>query len=236
MHRIGVSLSVVVAIVVTAACGGGESAAPDAGSKETTAATTANNTLPEQPGPMPAGRYATEQFEPAFSFEVGKGWNIMIPEMRTALGIGSEPDEGIAFTKTRRVFDPSKPSRPETVSAPENAGAWISWFQKHPNLETSKPKPVTIGNVSGMRIDVRASSVPRNYPHECGDLAPCVLLYPFGEIDIMASYVGYLDRFIALDVNGEVVVVDIGAPSDNFGDFSPRAQKVLDTVKWETTS
>jgi hypothetical protein len=70
---------------------------------------------------MPAGQYATKEFEPAFSFEVGKGWGITIPEMPEALGIGPEPDEGIVFTKARTVFDPSKPSEMETLQAPENA-------------------------------------------------------------------------------------------------------------------
>ncbi len=201
IRRIGVSLSLVVAVVVAGACGSGESDAPNTEAQGTTSATAKNNTLPKQGGPMPAGQYTTEKFEPAFSFAVGKGWGITLPEMPDALGIGPGLKEGITFTKTRRVFDPSKPSEMETVPAPETTDEWVSWFQKHPNLDTSKPKPVTVGGASGMRIDVKASSVPRNYPNECGD-SPCVLLFPFGKIDAMASYVGYLDRFIALEVNG----------------------------------
>jgi hypothetical protein len=52
----------------------------------------------------------------------------------------------------------------------------------------------------------------------------------------MASYVGYRDRFVFLDVDGEVVVIDVAAPSDNFRDFSPKAQRVLDTVEWTGAS
>jgi hypothetical protein len=185
---------------------------------------------------MPAGRYTTEEFEPSFSFEVEKGWGLLFSEMPEAVGIGTGPNEIVLFHRPRGVvFDPSKPSKMETLPAPENADDWVSWFQQHPNLDTSKPNPVPIGGASGTQIDTRASSVPRDYHHECGD-TPCVLLYPFGDIDTMVSFVGWVDRFIVLDVAGEVVVIDIAAPSETFENLSPRAHKVLDTVEWEDAS
>ena len=42
------------------------------------------------------------------------------------------------------------------------------------------------------------------------------------------------DRFAVLeDIQGETVVIIISAPVVKFDEYLPKAQKVLDTVKWE---
>jgi hypothetical protein len=54
---------------------------------------------------------------------------------------------------------------------------WLSWFQRHPNLETSKPVPVSVGGASGMQIDVTSSSTLETYPRDVCDSTPCVPLF-----------------------------------------------------------
>jgi hypothetical protein len=39
-------------------------------------------------------------------------------------------------------------------------------------------------------------------------------------------------RVIVVDVEGETVVIKIGAPVDDFSGFLPEAEQVLSTVKW----
>jgi hypothetical protein len=46
------------------------------------------------------------------------------------------------------------------VPAPKSVDGWVKWFQKHPNLTTEEPVPVTVGGVSGVRIDALVSSEP----------------------------------------------------------------------------
>jgi hypothetical protein len=42
------------------------------------------------------------------------------------------------------------------------------------------------------------------------------------------------DRYIIVDVRGEMVVIDVHAPfPKSFDEFLPKAQKVLGTVKWQ---
>jgi uncharacterized protein YjbI with pentapeptide repeats len=205
--------------------------------------------LPEG-GMIEAGEYATDEFEPAFTFEVGEGWEVLKPETADELSIGYRPfpvvvnpevsdepsiepapQEGhLIVASPLRVLDPGEPSEQKEVPAPESVDEWVSWFQRHPNLETSKPAPVSIRGASGTRIDVTATSTPDNYPRDvCGE-KPCVPLYPPSPT---VSLEGWKDRFVIVDVEGKVVVMDISAPADKFDVFRQKAQKVLDTVKWE---
>jgi hypothetical protein len=46
--------------------------------------------------------------------------------------------------------------------------------------------------------------------------------------------VDFKDRFIIVDVGGEMVLIDVTARADKFEDFLPKAQKMLDTVEWKS--
>jgi hypothetical protein len=143
----------------------------------------------------------------------------------------------LIFSKPRHVFDPSNPSEQKEVPAPENVDEWVSWFQSHPNLETSKPVPARVGGASGMRIDVPVTSTPENYPQEVCYGTPCVPLYPlstgFPSENVIIDSEGFKYWFIIVDVGGETVVIPAIAKPDKFDEFLPKAQKVLDTVKWQ---
>ncbi len=229
---------VLVSIGVIAFVAFGQGGGPSAGSASSDPS--AVRTTPTE-GALKPGTYRTDEFEPAFTFAVGKGWSTDGPELPDALSILLTSTQSLAqpsrlgFYKPTSVIDRDDPSWQTLESAPESAEGWVKWFQEHPNLDTSKLGPVTVGHIAGKQIDVVPSSVPKDYPRECGD-TPCALLYPFGEVDANASFVGYHDRFIVLEVDGEVTVIDIGAPADDFEDFSSKAQEVLDTVEWKSES
>jgi hypothetical protein len=134
----------------------------------------------------------------------------------------------LIFTSPRHVFHPSTLSEPKEAPAPDNADEWASWFQRHPNLETSNPAPVSVGGASGMRIDVTPLSKLKNYPQDFCEEEPCVPLY-----SAMRAYSKWKDRFVIVDIESETVIIDVSAPAGKFDEFFPKAQKVLDTVEWE---
>jgi hypothetical protein len=141
-------------------------------------------------------------------------------------------DGQLFFTNPSDIFDPSNLSEPKELPAPENAEEWVSWLQSHPYLDTSKPVPASVGGVSGMRIDVTASSTPENYPrYNCGE-QPCVPLYPLIRYSGIVSIEGWTDRFVIVDVEGETVVIDVAAPAGQFDEFAPKAEKLLEVVEW----
>jgi uncharacterized protein YjbI with pentapeptide repeats len=185
---------------------------------------------------MPNGTFLSGAFEPALAISLSDGWQLGeefgVQEMPDMLFIG-DPGEraSLKFTSPVHVFDPSNPSEPKEVAAPDNADGWASWFQKHPNLDTiSKPYPMSVGGKSGVRIDV--TSTPENSSAVyCGGV-PCVYLFPAGGSNIV-SYVGTKDRFVIVDdVEGKTVVIHISVPAGKFDEFLPKAQKVLESVEW----
>jgi WD40 repeat protein len=182
-------------------------------------------------GSLSRGVHVADVFDPAFQFEVGKGWEAW--ESTDFVDMETEPKGSLlSFTNPLYyVLDPSNLSEAKEVPAPENAGEWVSWFQNHPNLETSKPLPVSVGGASGMQIDVTASSTPENYPRMvCGQ--PCVPLYWTSE-PMIASYERYKERFVIVEVGGETVIIYVAAPAEKFDAFAPKAQEILDSVEWK---
>jgi hypothetical protein len=202
---------------------------------EEQAQTLAGATMPD--GTIYPGRYAAREFEPAVSFEVGEGWEFV--EMRGGVWalITTGPKGGqLNFTNPSHVFDPSNPSERKKVPAPQNADEWVSWFQRHPNLNTSKPVPVSVGGASGMQIDVTASSTLEDYPRKICFSNPCVPLYPTsgGPVFAQPSDEGAKDRYVIVDVGGQTVIINVFAPAGKFDAFSPKAQKVLDSIEWKS--
>ena len=185
------------------------------------------------------GPYASREFEPAVSFEVGEGW--YTDEARTVdqvittdqLFVTGPNGGDLLFTNPLHVFYPANLSEPKEFPAPESAEEWVSWLQSHPNLDTSKPRSVRVEGASGKRIDVTVTSTPENYPKDLCGGQPCVPLYPLSDENRILVYEGYKDRFVIVDVGGETVIIDVGAPADKFDEFLPKAQKVLDTVEWK---
>jgi uncharacterized protein YjbI with pentapeptide repeats len=216
----------------------------------------------------PPGEYVTDEvFEPAFRFK--GSWAVSTAQMAAPWHVFSQkvspetdedealvfsidpwPEGGqLTFTSPLHVFDPSNPSEPKEVPAPENADEWVSWFQSHPNLETSKPSPASVGGASGMRIDVRPTSTLENYPRDDCAAQPCVFLYPAIALKCceppevsgtsiqrgsMRIYEETKDQYFIVDVKGAPVVINVSAPTDNFDEFLVKAQKILKTVEWES--
>ena len=176
--------------------------------------------------------------QPALSFSVGDGWRVPDKwplEATDVLYIEGADGGELKFTSPLCVFvDLNTLSEEKEGPAPENADKWQSWFQGHPNLDISEPVPMCVGGVSGMRIEVTTTSAPRNYPrHHCE--RPCVLLYQVSMAPVICSVEERSKHwFVIVDVGGKTMVIDISAPEDKFDEFLPRAQKVLDTVKWGT--
>jgi uncharacterized protein YjbI with pentapeptide repeats len=187
-------------------------------------------TLPN--GELWPGKYVSHEFQPDLSFIVGHGWTQTLEEETNQIFIAAEqePTHEILFTSPHEVFAVRNPAEGIEVPAPENADEWASWFQNHPALNTSKPEQVTIGGLSGVRLDV---SPPKRAPKPL-DICegPCVPLYPTSGTAI-ASYEKEKDRFFVVDVGAEIVIIDIAAPTDEFDEFRKQAWKVLKTVEWQ---
>jgi hypothetical protein len=181
-------------------------------------------------GEIAPGKYVTDEFKPAFSFEVvNQGWVVGGYEERGVLDMRQGAEGPIlSFVNEQRVYDPRRPRDLVAVSAPEDLAGWL---RRHPYLQTDEPRPATVGGVKGVWFDATVADVPAS---ECGET--CLGLY---EVSPDIDWVLYEEervRFIVLeDVGGERVTIGVEVPAAGFDEFLSEAQGVIDTVQWEGT-
>jgi hypothetical protein len=216
-----VAVLVVVGLVLAlGACGAG-------GVKEEAKA----RPLPEEEKALRPGEYRSEEYKPSFSLTVGKGWKNVPLETSDKLAIQrGGPEEGptLGFRNLQEVYEYTKNGTTSAVvKAPKDM---VGWFQHHPYLDTEKPEPATVGGVKGVQFDWIVSE-DAQYDE--------ITLFKFTDGSTGYAGKGYKIRTIILEgVKGKTVTIGIignpttGNPTTEFDDFLPKAQKVLDSVKW----
>src|SRR5215213_6422489 len=176
------------------------------------------------------GEYHSVKFKPPLSFKVGKGWSNAEEQLSDYINLEQGDIGNLQFANVKEVY---KPGTTNVVEAPKDL---LGWLQHHPYLKTSKPQQVTVGGVKGEQLEVLVDHLPKDPNGYCDP-------EPSGCLDIFnlsgGDELGYFGknhnarRVIVLgDVKGDTVVIWYAGPPDTFEKFAPRAQKVVDTVKW----
>jgi hypothetical protein len=220
-RALGLVMLAALVVVALAACGGTEKEAKP-------------RPLPEDDKALQPGEYRSEEFEPSLSFRVGDGWTNVPPESSEFLAIQQGEMGGVYFFRVEEVYEPTRMGRPNVEEAPKDPKGWVAWGRHHPYLRTSEPEQVEVGGVEGKRIDVVVGDPPEDYRGRCG--TDCVDIgrvegVPPLKNDIFAP-ADAKERVTFLDVEGETVTISITSPANEFEDFVPEAQKVLDSVEW----
>ena len=237
--RLGTLMAVVALTLV--ACGGGASGRGEDQHAE-------GRPLPKfEQASLPAGRYHTTEFEPSLSFRItggkwvfeGPSGALGDPERPDYLFIGKEPWGEIAFFNLRKVKGIFKPMGPrgatEPVPAPDEL---VDWFQHNPYLKTSEPRPASVGGAKGVQFDaVLPRSRPVNHKGICGGTG-CLDIFKLstgGSSELFGFYRQDEKRehyIILNDVNGVPVAIYYNNATEDFDEFVPVAEKVLDSVRW----
>ncbi len=236
MHRpvlmrlvLGVGMMTIMMVVLTA-CGGGSSA-----QKEEDA--TKVHTIPEdsqtyEGQPLPAGRYVSEEFRPAMSLTLSKGWTRGGTELPDAWDLQDIENDAywLGFYSTEEVYVPNESGGLNVAPTPEDV---VAWLRENPYLKTEQPKPTSVGGEKGVQLDALVSGAPK-VPEcpGCVDLA----LFHQGNGDTTGVEKGEKLRFIVLeDVKGQPVTIMVETSPSSFEKFSTKAQRVIETVKWKGT-
>jgi hypothetical protein len=194
--------------------------------------------LPDEAKPLQPGEYRTEEFEPSFSFRVGKGWKNGTLEAFDIMLLNGGGRDRLGAVNVQRVYEPSKSGSPIVSSTPKDL---VGWLEHHPYLKTSDPEPVSVGGVEGQQLDVAvAKDLPEDYhPGVCSPIAEpeeCVDLFWLSTHGHSPIFVLESDkvRWIVLqnELSGQTVALGYVSQSTNFDEFAPEAQKVIDTIEW----
>ena len=218
--RLPIAVAILLAVLLSACAGGGGGG----GEHQQQANARPLPELGSYPIAMHPGEYRSEEFEPSFSFTVGKDWknDRLETSDKLALTRGGEDGTVLIFRKVQEVYKYDKTgTTPEVVKAPKDM---VGWFQHHPYLDTEKPEPATVGGVKGVQFDYVVSE---DFPSEE------ITLFRYTDGDTADQGKGDEFRAIILeDVKGKTVTIGIGASTTDYDEFLAKSQKVLDTVKW----
>jgi hypothetical protein len=187
---------------------------------------------PTGPKALSPGEYHSVKFKPPLSFKVGKGWENGEEQLSDTIDLGLQgcgpPGDLTCKLHVVNVKEVYKPGTTNVVEAPKDL---VGWLQHHPYLKTSKPKPGTVGGVKGEQLEVLVDHLPKNPNGYCG--SDCLDIF-----NQSSNQIGYFRevnkrKVIVLgDVKGDTVVIWFAGPPDTFDKFAPKAQKVMDSVKW----
>jgi hypothetical protein len=214
-------------LLALAACGGGGSAQKEEQADKVRHIPEDSQTYDGKP--LPAGDYVTEEYKPAMSFSLSKGWTRGGPELRDIWDLRDIENDAfwVLFSTVEKVYDPKGPDRVKIAPAPEDM---VAWLLANPHLKTEKPKPTSVGGEKGVQFDAIVTP-----PVESPLCQGCVDLPLFHYSNGERSYVenGEKVRFIVLDdVKGKTVTIFVETTPQAFEEFMPKAQKVVDSVKW----
>ena len=248
--RMGSVVVVGLLVLAAAGCGGKEETGPSrpietgpAAASTTTAA--AAGPRPLAPGPLEPGTYETVEFRPKLSFTVGEGWGVLgDAENGIALAPRFDPAKGpekqLTFTAVKWVFDDPLLTDKELATnreahirpAPRDLERWL---RANRYLEVGPSQPARLGGVRGVQFDLRVKDL--SGPSNCQQFEPnhCVLLFPITrganvEPIELVEVGGSPSRYTLVEVEGQPVLVTVGAPADQLEDFLAEADKVLKSV------
>lgn len=220
------------------------------------------NSLKKPTKSIPAGKYVSDEFRPAMSFKLNKGWQtgpaadfsygvFMETYNRLTLSRVAESEPSyLEFLVVPKAYSVVSSYEAKVQSAPKDM---VSWLQNNPNLDTEKPRSVSVGGKKGKQFDAVASRIPQGYLYggyhgvntyyvrhggRIYDVESCLPLFQtlpsYGAQSTYELCKNYKVRFIILDdVNGKTVTIATLAPTSQFDETWLNAQQVLHTVEWE---
>ena len=216
-----VGLLATLLVLALSACGGGGSAQEEAKARPLPLHPTENALRP--------GEYHSVRFKPPLSFKLGKGWSNNEEQFSDFIQLGQQGEIGtLQFANVKKVY---KPGTSNVVDAPKDL---VGWLQHHPYLKTSKPQPVTVGGVKGEQLEVLIDHLPKDSSSLCGP--GCVDIAPVSNDQNAAEFRENSNKrkvFVLEDVKGDTVMIWFAGSPDTFDTFASKAQKVVDSVKWE---
>lgn len=215
LMRLALGVGVLMMTLALTGCGSGSAQEEEAKARP----------LPQPGQTLRPGEYRSVEFEPLFSFRVGKGWSL---DTETSDGLVIlRPNQGMAIVRVEEVY---KPGTQDAVKVPENL---VGWFQDHPYLKVEGLEPITVGGIEGQQFDFVAD-VPKDRYSMCG--ADCVDTFENSDGSSLVYDEGDKVHAVILDVKGETVYIESAAPAANFDKaMGPEAQKVVDTIEWKSS-
>jgi hypothetical protein len=112
-------------------------------------------------GPLPAGTYTTYTFEPPLTYTVTEGWAnwedlpgnfLLLPPGATLVGVNPGTSDYLGVYAS--VVQPGKCTGRPAEGVDQSFDAYVAWLTSNKGLNVTAAKDVTVGGLSGVKVDV----------------------------------------------------------------------------------
>lgn len=253
MLRRFLTIAMLAAVFACVACGGDEGATPGGGESPAAATATGAEAGPttqttEETGceppreteieERPGGTYTTSEFQPPFTIDFGEqSFFVLSPEACDVVAfLDVDGLEGTYLNVVNDAAiraDPALEIQEPQALPPDPAAGDIdlaTWLHQHPRLQTTEEQPVTVAGLEGIQFDAEVDPSKAYETPACEGFECVVVLGLRGEAYHLPVENKW--RLIALDVEGEQVVLLLEASKADFDEWTGNAETILSTLSF----
>jgi hypothetical protein len=186
--------------------------------------------LPEPGTALEPGRYVSSAVGPTIDFRVDEGWLVVDDGASLPVFVLERSDQpGAVLTVTRfdggAFLDSCDPTSLSEVEA--SVPRLIEIIAGNPFLNPGPPSPVEVDGLAGTQLDVATPAFD-----ECSLGYLLIWALPVGEGDPFVQVADQQSRFIALDVEGDVIVIAIETfPGVPFGGLLDASMDLVESMR-----
>jgi hypothetical protein len=219
-------------LLVLAACGSSSPAAKRSSPSPTTASTTASAAPQPSPtascpyfdaggglclGPLAAGTYTTQYFQPPVTYTVPRGWNnaedqhtefVLIPPGGNPFHVDEGTSDFVGIYPS--VAAPDGCNERPAPGVATTAAAVADWLVHNPALLVTKRHAVKVGGLSGVVVDLAVSPRAKACPYSNGQpVAPYLIGAQDSDLQHNTGNAGQKTRLFLLDHDGELLAIEL---------------------------
>jgi len=187
--------------------------------------------LPEAGAVLEPGRYVSDVVGPAIAFDVGEGWQAgpSGPGPIFTLLRADEPGTVVSVTRFDGAVFVDSCDRTSMTEVESTVPRLMAVIAGNPYLNPGTPAPIEVDGYEGLSLDVATPAYT-----ECQRDMLLIWALPVAEGGEFVQVANQQARFIALDVEGTVVVVAIESlPGAPFGELLESSLDLVDSMTFE---
>jgi hypothetical protein len=186
-------------------------------------------------GPLEPGTYTTVSFSPAITYTVPAGWtngedlpgNFLLQLEDDPRYVGIYRDANAPY----RCEEHPDPDVSQTVSD------YTRWLRRHPLLHVSRPRPVSVGGLHGVAMDISKApgtagkgctydEFEGNVPFIVGGRGPASLHH------VITDAPGWKERLYLLRYRGGNVAIEISPEGDSLAEYLTEVAPILRSLRF----